>query len=104
MVPIIMQSVEVTAKLLAGEHVQEDQGINRILWAPAEDEVRLIEVTSSVTDRGEALPFRFSADPPDVPYPSVVILLGPGDWERIKEHELELPDTFGGKLEQIYAR
>jgi hypothetical protein len=99
-----MQSVEMTAKLLAGEHCREDGEIERILWAPAENEVRLIEVTSSVTDRGEVLPFRFSPDPPEVPYSSVVILLGPGDWKRIKAHELDLPETFGGELEQIYAR
>ncbi len=97
-------SVEETAKLLADEHIREDEGIERILWVPAENEVRLIEVTNSVTDRNEVLPFRFSPDPPDVPYPSVVILLAPGDWERIKAHELDLPETFGGKIEQIYSR
>lgn len=99
-----MQSVEVTAKLLATEHLREDSAIERILWARADGEVRLIEVTGSVTDRGEVLPFRFSPDPPDVPYSSVVILLGLGDWERVKAHELDLPDTFGGELEQIYER
>jgi len=99
-----MQSVKVTAKLLADEHRREDEGIDRILWAPADDEVRLIEVTTSVTDRGEVLPFRFTPDPPDVPYPSVVILLGPGDWKRIEARELALPETFGGDLEQICSR
>lgn len=97
-----MQSVEVTAKLLAEEHAREDQGIERILWVPAANEVRLIEVTNSVTDRGEILPFRFSPDPPDVPYPSVVILLGPGDWRRLKAKELDLPESFGGDCEQIF--
>ena len=92
------------AKLLANEHLREDGEIERILWAPAENEVRLIEVTNSVTDRGEVLPFRFSPDPPEVPYSSVVILLGPGDWKRITARELDLPETFGGELEQIYAR
>ncbi len=98
-----MQSVEVTAKLLAGEHVREDDGIERILWVPAESEVRLIEVTTSISDRGEVLPFRFSPDPPDVPYPSVVILLGRGDWERIAAGELELPESFSGEPEQIFV-
>lgn len=99
-----MQSVEVTAKLLANEHIREDEGIERILWVPAENEVRLIEVTNSVTDRGEILPFRFTPDPPDVPYPSVIILLGPGDWKRLKERELDLPESFGSNAEQIYQK
>jgi len=97
-------NVEQTAKLLAGEHLQEDAGINRILWVRADDEVRLIEVTTSVTDRGEVLPFRFTSDPPDVLYPSVIVLLSPGDWERLKAHQLDLPDSFGGEIEQIYSR
>ena len=99
-----MPNVEQTAKLLAGEHIREDEGIRTILWAPAANEVRLIEVSTSVTDRGEILPFRFTSDPPDVLYPSVVILLSPGDWEKLKAHELELPDTFAGDIEQIYSR
>ncbi|MEI7894816.1 MAG: hypothetical protein WCI05_17095 [Myxococcales bacterium] len=55
-----MLNVEQTAKLLATEHLKEDEGIRKILWAPAHDEVRLIDVTTSVSDRGEVLPFRFN--------------------------------------------
>jgi hypothetical protein len=66
--------------------------------------VQLVEVTTSITDRGEVLPFRFAPEPPDVPYPSVVILLSPGDWERVRTHELDLPEAFGEDLERIYER
>lgn len=92
-----------TAQLLAREHLQEDQGISQILRAPSDDEVRLVEVTSSVTDSGEVRPFRFAPDPPDVPYPSVVILLSPGDWDRIQAGELALPDSFR-ELEPLHPR
>ena len=85
-------SVEVVAKMLAGEHMSDDAGISEIYWAPHETEVRLVEVTSSISDKGEVLPFRFTQDPPDVPYQSVVILLSPGDWKR--RGELEWPDGF----------
>ena len=96
-----MQTVEGTAKLLAGEHMSDDAGIQAVYWAPAANEVRLVEVSESVGDTGEVLPFRFSSEPPDVPYESVVILLGPGDWERIKRGELALPDDFRDTLKQI---
>jgi hypothetical protein len=88
-------SVEIVAKMLAGEHMSEDQGIREVYWLPAATEVRLVEVSGSVGDRGEVLPFRFTPDPPEVPYPSVVILLGPGDWDRVRNGELRLPETFG---------
>lgn len=94
-------SVERIAKMLAGEHMSEDPGIREVYWAPAANEVRLVEVSDSVRDTGEVLPFRFTADPPDVPYPSVVILLGPGDWQRVSDGELELPDLFRAPLQKI---
>lgn len=94
-------SVEIVARMLAGEHMSEDPGIRDVYWAPAANEVRLVEVSDSVRDAGEILPFRFAADPPDVPYPSLVVLLGPGDWQRLSRHELELPKFFGTELLKI---
>ena len=88
-------SPEVVAKLLAGEHMSQDEGIREVYWAPAANEVRLVEVSGSVGDTSELLPFRFSPDPPDVPFHSVVILLSPRDWERVVAGDLKLPDTFG---------
>jgi hypothetical protein len=85
-------SVEGVARMLAGEHATDDLNISEIYWAPHDKEVRLVEVTSSVTDKGEVLPFRFTADPPEVPYQSVVVLLSPGDWQR-RAH-LEWPEGF----------
>lgn len=54
--------------------------------------------TSSISDKGEVLPFRFTADPPDVPYQSVVVMLSPGDWNR--RNELAWPDGFE-RLEKV---
>ena len=88
------QPVEVIAKMLAGEHMSNDPGIVRVYWAEHPTEVRLVEVSKSVEDRGEVLPFRFTADPPEVPYESVVILLSPGDWERVAANELDVPEGF----------
>jgi hypothetical protein len=94
-------SIETTAKLLAGEHMQDDAGMSEVFWAPAESEVRLVEVSTSIPDSGEILPFRFSPDPPDVLYPSVVIMLGPGDWKRVRARDLALPEGFGPELQKV---
>lgn len=88
------QDVEIVAKLLAGEHMARDSGIRQVYWAPDTQEVRLVEVTTSVEDTGEVLPFRFAPDPPDVPFESVVILLGRDDWERVKRRDLDVPPEF----------
>jgi hypothetical protein len=96
-----MKTVEETARLLAEEHRREDEEMRDVFWVPATDEVRLIEVTSAITDRNEVLPFRFTADGPDVPYPSVVILLSPGDWQRVEASQLPLPPSFVGARQAI---
>ena len=99
-----MKTVEETARLLAAEHTREDDDIELIVWVPADEEVRLIEVTRSITDRGEVLPFRFTADPPDVLFPTVVILLGQGDWEQVSAKELELPEPFRRGHRVIFSK
>lgn len=94
-----LPSIRETAELMAREHRSQDPEMRAVRWVCDDDEVLLIEVTDSIGDIGEVLPFRFAPDLPDVPYPSVVILLGPGDWERIQSGELTLPDKFRGSVE-----
>ena len=96
-----VQTVEVVAKMLAGEHASDDPNITKIFWAQHPTEVRLVEITSSVSDKGEVLPFRFTAHLPDVPYQSVLVLLSPGDWER--HDKLDWPEDFGD-LELVFQR
>ena len=99
-----MQDTKETARFLAGEHMKEDEGLRTVYWAPSEDEVYLVEVTTSAPDSGDVLPFRFTPDPPDVPFASTVILLSPQDWERVNRKELELPGSFSVDLQKILAR
>jgi hypothetical protein len=80
--------------------VSDDPSITEIYWAPHDREVRLVEITSSIADKGEVLPFRFTPDPSDVPYQSVIVLLSLGDWRRRKE--LEWPNGFE-KLEPLFT-
>lgn len=87
-----MKRVKAVAKMLAREHMADDENIAEVYWAQHDGEVRLVEVTSSISGTGEVLAFKFTADPPEVPYPSVVILLSPEDWKR--KDKLEWPDGF----------
>jgi hypothetical protein len=87
-------SVQVAAKLLAGEHIAQDPGIRRVYWAPAEHEIRLIEVSESIEDGRGVLPFRFTPDLPDVPFPSVIIQLSPEDYRKLRANEIDVPDGF----------
>ncbi|MFI5297487.1 MAG: hypothetical protein ACHREM_05260 [Polyangiales bacterium] len=84
------------AEELALAHREEDPDTKEIFLAESESEVRLVEVSGSVGDSGEVLPFRFAPRPDlGVPYPSVVLLLGEGDWRRMKLGELALPAGWG---------
>ena len=70
------------AKLLASEHMHGDLLMHKVYLLPHPNEIRVIAITESVPDRGEVLPFRFSADPPDIPFKQLIILLHPNEWER----------------------
>lgn len=95
------ESVNEVARMLAAEHAVDDPAIQQIFLVPHADEVRLIEVTTSVRPDGEILPFRFAAGR-GVPFRSVVIMVNPTDWER--RTELEWPaglDPTRADLEQL---
>ena len=77
-----MASSNALAQLLASEHRKSDPNIRQVFWLENDIEVRLIEVTTSVPKDGTIMPFRFTADPPDVPLPSLVVLIHPDDWDR----------------------
>jgi hypothetical protein len=77
-----MTSSSALARFLASEHRKSDPNISQVFWLENDVEVRLIEVTTSVPKEGTVMPFRFTADPPDVPLPSLVILIHPDDWNR----------------------
>ncbi len=76
-------SLDTVAKILAGEHLQDDPLIQAVYLIPDGNEIRLLEVTPSVAANGEILPFRFTEDVAGgIPYKSLVVLLNPADWAR----------------------
>jgi hypothetical protein len=84
------------AKELAEAHRKEDPETKAVFLAENLAEVRLVEVSGSVSTSGEVLPFRFAPRPDlGVPYASVVLLLSEDDWERIERGELALPPDWG---------
>lgn len=98
-----MKSVFEVAQELAEAHKAEDPETEAIYLAKSPEgvsEVRLVEVTRSLGDAGEVLPFRFAArDDLGVPYASVLILLSVGDWARIESGDLSLPEGWGQSSE-----
>ena len=94
-----MKSVFDVATDLAKAHKHEDPETDEVYLAVTPEsatEVRLVEISGSLGNSGEVLPFRFAprADL-GVPYASVVVLLGREDWERVKRGELSLPTGWG---------
>lgn len=86
-----------TARDLAAAHRKVDPATETILLIPdpREEEIRLIEVSTRAPWSGDVLPFRFEARPDlDVPFPSVVVLLHPREWEDVKNKRLALPEGW----------
>jgi len=102
-----MPDKDEVADLLAAAHREAEPGIVRIVRlvsaqeAEAREPVKLLEVNPATSPSG-VLPIAFAADPPAVPFPSVVIEVTPDEYARIQGGQLRLPNdwTLG---ETLYA-
>lgn len=87
------------ARLLADAHREVEPAISRIirLLSDRENEsrepVKLLEVNPATSPSG-ILPIAFTADPPRVPYPSVVVEVTEAEFEQINAGALRLPDGW----------
>jgi hypothetical protein len=87
------------AELLAAAHCEAEPGITRIVRlvsaqeADPREPVKLLEVNPATSPSG-VLPIAFAADPPDVPFPSVVVEVTPDEFTRIERRELALPNNW----------
>jgi hypothetical protein len=90
-----MKTVPEVAVELAKAHKEDDPQTTDVYFVEGiDDEVRLVEVSGSLANGGpgEVLPFRFTAQPADgVPFPSVVVLLSPSEWDAVAHDKLKLP-------------
>jgi hypothetical protein len=84
------------AKKLAEYHRSADPSTSEIFLSPSQSEIRLIEVSKEVPNSNEVLAISFKAAPEDgIPYPSVVILLSPKEWDSVQSGLLALPESWG---------
>lgn len=87
------------AKELAEAHRKIEPGISRIFRVVAEEEervgepVKLLEVNPETSPSG-IVPIAFGPDPPRIPFPSVIIEVTEGEFEKIRAGILELPDGW----------
>jgi hypothetical protein len=88
---------------LANAHRNMEPTINRIVRLITESEsdesepVKLLEVNPATSPSG-IFPIAFAADPPTIPYPSVVIEVTEEEFELISTGKLALP--FGWHLDE----
>lgn len=87
------------ASLLAVAHHEMEPSITRIVRlvgaheADPGDPVKLLEVNPATSPSG-VLPIAFGADPPAVPYASVVVEVTPFEFEQIASGSLALPHDW----------
>ena len=81
------------AELLARENRQSDAEISKVYWFPDDNEVRLVELHSTIpqSNDGHVHPFFFKPSPSDdLPAPSGVALIRPDEFRK-----LQLPPDWG---------
>ncbi len=104
MVKAANNTLEKTAKKLASSHRKNDEDMEAIYLAPDENnkEIRLVEVSKSVGNTGDILPFGFKARPDlGMPFPMVIVLVAPEEWDDLKKGNLELPESWNVTMEQL---
>jgi hypothetical protein len=95
----VLPRKEDVANLLAEAHRKIDPSIVRIVHITCSDEtdsnepVKLLEVNPDTSPSG-IIPIGFGADPPDVPYPSVVIEVTEEEYNQVKSGKLKLPENW----------
>jgi hypothetical protein len=92
-----MRSLKAVATDLAAAHRKADSATSTIKFFPGatQNEVRLLEVSSTAPTTGEVLPFGFGADAAKgIDYPSIVILVSPSEWQDIQNGKLRLPSGW----------
>jgi len=87
------------AKTLAEAHRAVEPSITRIIRIITETEdetrepIKLLEVNPATSPSG-IFPIGFTADPPRIPYPSVVIEVTESEYEQIRSNKLSLPEGW----------
>lgn len=88
-----------TARILADAHRSFDPAIIRIVRLiddaeqDASEPIKLLQVNPDTSPSG-IVPIAFGADPPRVPFPSVVIEVTQGEFEKISSGSLPLPEGW----------
>lgn len=99
-----MPNKEDVAKVLANAHRVTDPEITRIVRLVGENEqdpnepIKLLEVNAATPPSG-VVPIAFAPDPPDIPYPSIVIEVTPDEYAQIVDGKLMLPK--GWTIEEV---
>lgn len=102
------QSKDEVAQRLAARHYSIETGITQIfrvnspgeIESSAAEPIKLLEVSTTTPSTG-IMPLGFGPAPTSgIPYPSVIIEVSPDEFDRIKAHDLQLPEgwTIGEEL------
>jgi hypothetical protein len=89
------------ARVLADAHRGVEPAISRIIRLVADGDrerdsgepIKLLEVNPDTSASG-IFPIAFGADPPRIPFPSVVIEVTEGEFDEIRNGSLFLPDGW----------
>ena len=93
-----LDKLKLMAIELAQHHLQDNPETQTAYWFcdPKGETLRLLEVTSGVTNAGEVLPIKLSAAPEfGVMSDCELILLHPEEWAMVRRGALALPADWG---------
>jgi hypothetical protein len=97
-----MPSKDEAAKELAQKHYQVEEGLTKVFRITSNPElevnpgepIKLLEVNAATVPSG-VMPLHFGPAPASgIPYSSVIVEVTPEEFEKIKTHEIRLPNGW----------
>ena len=102
----IPKTYEEAAHQLAQRHGTDSRRRDVEIWAfrGHDDVVRLMEISPSHAELGEAWPVGFRPAE-DFPFFSQIILVSPREWKKIRDGKMPLPGKWDlGEAERVWPR
>ena len=99
------QNIESVVEKIVHEHFALDENLEKVIWirSRATPEICLLEINPDTFATGMVQSFYF---PPsdEIPYPLILAEVTPDEWQKVRRHEIELPEGWSLENHKAFAR
>jgi hypothetical protein len=97
--------LESVVEKLIHEHFELDESLEEVIWfkSDATPKIRLLEINPDTFATGVVQSFFFTPSD-EVPYPLVIAEITPGEWQKVLQNEIPLPEGWRLDNHKTFSR